>query len=615
MTFTSPPDNTQSAIHGVLQQHLFAPVTEPYLSHDLLKKRLANTKSHLHPLLNNKAEWMAWLINSTYPFADEYNFHYELDKLLLKWIGETAQGIEVLFTLATQTDSEWYVQRKAIRILSEAGARAQLIRLLPPLLDYEDNTPPTPPKLYEVYEAYLDALAANKIREALPYLQQMQSDYNTLAELYLTESENYHADEEAACDNNYGDEDDEDLSDTVINGNAYDSYDIEKAQELLTIARAALGDSEALVAVIRLSYNDWHHTREPARAALRSLLDTIGDSRALQQLSGAANPLAHQDQYQALSLQHEDGFVRTWALDRYIATQTENDGTANFCQHLIRILEDDNWHLRMAATEQLIAVGNAALPIINKALKAEATILSAKYSLLYVLVSLKQDIKALLPQIEDAFVPLPDFIPPAIRSAIVRTWGGSTEPGTDIRWLTEHLLTTSDTSQPEYQAEVAIKTLVTTLETHGIAVDEAIDYAEQMQQGSSTFFIVKMAPDDITTEMPEADEDEPEKAVHTRSDWINLSQLAPYAFYERHETVEYFPIDSAGIVSSDFSSASSFATAEQNNEAKYRKLVADNGFTWLTDQQLEFIVPGLHIYFFGDREPLSIRDLLFYWQD
>ncbi|OLT31578.1 hypothetical protein BJF79_36855 [Actinomadura sp. CNU-125] len=39
------------------------------------------------------------------------------------------------------------------------------------------------------------------------------------------------------------------------------------------------------------------------------------------------------------------------------------------------------------------------------------------------------------------------------------------------------------------------------------------------------------------------------------------------------------------------------------------------GFTRIGGDLAETVVAGLHVYFFGDREPLRVHDLLFYWQD
>ena len=49
--------------------------------------------------------------------------------------------------------------------------------------------------------------------------------------------------------------------------------------------------------------------------------------------------------------------------------------------------------------------------------------------------------------------------------------------------------------------------------------------------------------------------------------------------------------------------------------ASARAAAEECGFHWIGGDLAGQVVPKLNIYFFGSRDPLSIRDLLFYWQD
>ena len=46
-----------------------------------------------------------------------------------------------------------------------------------------------------------------------------------------------------------------------------------------------------------------------------------------------------------------------------------------------------------------------------------------------------------------------------------------------------------------------------------------------------------------------------------------------------------------------------------------RKALAEARFRVVDDAVLGVRMTGLHVYFFGSRDPLSVEDLLFYWQD
>ncbi|MGP4110465.1 hypothetical protein ACTWP5_06055 [Streptomyces sp. 4N509B] len=62
------------------------------------------------------------------------------------------------------------------------------------------------------------------------------------------------------------------------------------------------------------------------------------------------------------------------------------------------------------------------------------------------------------------------------------------------------------------------------------------------------------------------------------------------------------------------SSLGPFVSGEDHPAGPRRYLEAA-GFRWIEEPLASLTVTGLCVYFFGDREPLPVRDLLFYWQD
>jgi hypothetical protein len=57
-----------------------------------------------------------------------------------------------------------------------------------------------------------------------------------------------------------------------------------------------------------------------------------------------------------------------------------------------------------------------------------------------------------------------------------------------------------------------------------------------------------------------------------------------------------------------------FATGDDENTAA-RTALTDNGFRWIDRPLGMVVVTGLCVYHFGDRDPLNVHTLLFYWQD
>lgn len=587
MTFNQPPKSVEDTIHRVLAEQLFAPTTSDYLTGDELAERTSATKQQLKPILNDHPEWIAWLATSEYEHPDEFSYYYELQNMLVDWIGEEKQGNDCLYKLALDGDNDWYVRCKAIRILGDKQAKDHLIQLLKPLMESHA----TESDFEETHETYFEVLAANHIQEALPYLRRIHKELLVLAAK--------------------ADEFDDDFSREI---------------GMTTIARAGLGDIEMLEPIIQLSYDDWYSTRTPAEAALKSLIKQIGEDNALQQLSPSQALFSNKAElYRDLSSQHDNGLVRNWALNHFIASKNANENQTITITHLIKALRDEQSHTRTTAIEQLITIGKPALPALTDTVSADSTPLTVKYCLLNIMANIGEDITQWSARVEDAYIPLPDFISPLMRSTIIKQWVGASQTGTDIRWLTEYLLTNQLDNQPSiekntgYQSEESIQQLTTDLKTKGFAVDEVVDYADEMQQGSSTYYLVKMAIDETITEIIEEDDDEPEKASTSLRDRLNISKLAPFVFYERHQHTEYGAVTEKELEEDDneahISSMSSAVDDEDNNIEKYLNIVSAHGFTWLSDEQLHYLIPGLNIYFFGAREPLSVRDLLFYWQD
>ncbi|XVQ11415.1 hypothetical protein ACQP1W_02215 [Spirillospora sp. CA-255316] len=152
-------------------------------------------------------------------------------------------------------------------------------------------------------------------------------------------------------------------------------------------------------------------------------------------------------------------------------------------------------------------------------------------------------------------------VPPDVREAIVRQY----TPGqrdTDPRWLVEAavLEPVPDPWDADF-VEERLDRAVEALAAADLDPQEPVAAGEHEGTGSGTYDLIK-----------------------TRTGWIMLSTLGPF-----------------------------FAGTGADQRAITALRAA--GFHYIDPALAEIRFEGLHVYFFGDREPLTIKDLLFYWQD
>ena len=174
---------------------------------------------------------------------------------------------------------------------------------------------------------------------------------------------------------------------------------------------------------------------------------------------------------------------------------------------------------------------------------------------LWALATLAAQGHSILEQWTELGTPLIELpgVPPDVRAAILRRW----TPGqrdTDPRWLLEAACT-----QPVHWPEegVLLDRAMSVLTTAGLQPQAPRSAGDEYQQGAGTYYI-----------------------IDTTAGWVQVSTLGPF-----------------------------FRASDQD------AIDAMNGFRHIDDQLAATIFAGLSVYHFGDREPLPIRDLLFYWQD
>lgn len=595
-TMLVPSKDEQNLMHSVLNKNLFQPVTTEYLTGEESKQRVQHTKNKLRTIVKDNPAWLEFMILADFQGKDKYNFHYDARVMMTTLLSELDKTCNGLSRLAINKKAKWYVRQKAIHLLGKGNCKSSLIELIRPLIGNSNNNFDG---YSEIHKTFLKVICDRNIYEALPFIE---------TQLLML--------------------------DTSSKNTEFDEYEENNKRRLLTIASASLGNEKVLTPIITLSYDDWSHTSIPAEEALQKLIKKIGINRAIAVLSGKEVKDSVLNGSRELIENSSNEFIRRWALETYLSAKDYEPESENNIEFLTKLLVDESWYVEELLIKQLITIGSSATSFLKKHLKDNTQPLRSRYLAAYCILKTGGDISEAMKTVEGIRIPLPSYIPEEIRDVIVKSWVPQAKPRTDFRWLIEYELLTKNNPSSAIQKAIQqnvdrkifasgvsvikyeenelnktsleiknkINLLVSLLKNKGVNVLEVVDYAEEMGSGSSSVYLIKMEPDDIETSGNGS-----EKTVTKRSDWLHISTLAPYIYYSRYE--ETRSADGTALMGAIKNNGS------RKNYAQYHDAAKKAGFTWLSDEQLTYVVQGLNIYFFGDRKPLSIKDLLFYWQD
>jgi len=148
-------------------------------------------------------------------------------------------------------------------------------------------------------------------------------------------------------------------------------------------------------------------------------------------------------------------------------------------------------------------------------------------------------------------------VPPDVREAIVRTYAPG-ERETDPRWLLEAACLDPDGGVDE---DDLLRRASEALASAGLEPQTPVSAGEHYQQGFGTYH-----------------------TIVTLAGTVTVSTLGPFFSHEHDEPRVVAALHTAGFRSIDATLAGT-------------------------------VFAGLHVYFFGRRDPLAVADLLFYWQD
>lgn len=336
----------------------------------------------------------------------------------------------------------------------------------------------------------------------------------------------------------------------------------------LVFGCAALGDIKVAPKLLALTENPWSHRHRNAQKALETLIDfhpsVESFGRDLLQ-----NPELSGDEVWRDLKQQADGPTNRWGL----ANAPISDAQISDC---IAALAHDDWRTRKTASNWFIAhsSGSAALrdTLLSKTCGTDARSWAA-YTLLKS-GELRPEDRRLIRQVPAKFqVDLGFEIPAEVRDSIIEEYAEHSEVGTDVRYKLEFFLK----ERSSYDTDEADRNrLIAALKTEGLQIKKCENIGAFHRQGEGTFWIIQFADND--------------NFCH-----LNVSTLGKFvSFYSKSEA--------------DGAPASPL-------HKKCRVIAETQGFFWVDPNVGEKIVPDLNVYFFGSRKPLSVFDLLFYWQD
>ena len=541
----------------ILHQHILKPIEGEYLMGEEQERRKKDTKKELYHATKENPQLLKWLLTlENYEKEDSYGLYTTIEILCLTLLSEIDKQGEILYQISADQNRETYIRYRAIELLNNQKNKKQIKKLIH-LLPYEK---------YEVFDSLLHAIANNHITEALE----------------------------------------------VINR----AYPNSKKMEILE-TRAKLGDKSVLKEIIKIQNDPWYKKR--VEKALKSLIEQMGENRALAQLHENYQTNSTQEQYRELYQTSTDDEIRYWAISRAKnLTSTES----------ISILNDNSWEIQNRIAETLIESKEEINYELIKSLDNEKTENHAKHWILYILIKRGEEITKHIQKVNDIKITLPNYITERMREEIIRAWYKEAQPKTDIRWIIEGLLLEKEShksistkeEKPQYIKEIwqtgcySIRTtdsekkkensqleiLKEEILKQNIEIKRSMEYAESMGTGYSSFDVITLA--DFTEESEDPLE---EHETEIYNDELYISRIGNYALSKTKYTLLY----------KGQTHCEGDDTIEQNREKIYRKILEKAGYIYVSPKEQNFIFPKLNIYFFGKREPLHIYNLLFYWQD
>ena len=476
-------------------------------------------------------------------------------RFCVDWIANTPDSAEILFNVALDKKLAWYVREEAFHCIGALPSKDELTDEQWAQIAHVVRTETTTSSLW--------ALVDQGVTETFPVI------FEILAQL-ITKSPNSES----------------------------RSWDEKNDIRHFTLAAAALGANDLIENVIEdLFASSYYHQRD-AKRAFQQILNRIGDSESvaseLLNLSGIE--FDRENLWSQLAM-HQNPAVVRWGMtqtptseDRYQATLVSRLGNADWgvrkeaCQLLHQAWKDNEhfdqqplWDLFNDQAAERIARSWAASTLLE---------LDNSFDDVFP-VETRNDVK------EIWHTPWPFEVDPAIRHAVVLQYGRySNQPGTDIRYRIEFEMY----AQADQQlANADCEALVAALKESGIEASSILAADDHRSEGASSFWVIYLGDELDSNELNVS----------------KVGRLLSYTYVARTKTENSSSIRrSAGLPIDEFEKEKHKAEKIQC-ESIARRL----GYLVLERDLLKNVVPGLNVYHFGSREPLPLKDLIYFWQD
>ena len=342
------------------------------------------------------------------------------------------------------------------------------------------------------------------------------------------------------------------------------------ARRHLLAAKARLGVDSALRPLINMCYDEWEHTRVLGVNALAQF------TKAKEGLKGVLNVLTPFDENEAeesclkrLIKTKENSEVKRWAMDNLFRLYPDEA-----YEVLITALGSSDWHVSHHACKLL---SNFREDISESLTLLASDINHTRNERLWAMASLalgsKKPSMSFIADLDDIKVPWLFKCPEIVRSTIINEYGLDYESFTDVRYLIE----AANTKHEEFDNDRFREKLIDRLDKEGFTIHQTQDCGRYHGSGGGTYDVVE-----------------------TDKGQFFACTIGP--FLAASNIIEH----TTGNVS-----------VHQDPKAviQLRNIITSLGGLWLEDDLLGHEVPKLNVYFFGDREPLTVGDLIFYWQD
>ena len=341
------------------------------------------------------------------------------------------------------------------------------------------------------------------------------------------------------------------------------------AERHLLAAKARLGVDSILRPLINMSYNDWSHTRKLGADALVKFTEKKeGLEGVLDVLAPFTQGEATENRLKKLLEINESSEIKCWAMDTLVQLKPDDSLDA-----LIASLGSSYWKVAHKACCFLINFHrDISEPLTLLASDTNNTRDIRLWAIASLAIGYNKKSTSYIQDLDRVTVPWQFKCPEVVRNAIIDEYGLAYEPFTDVRYIIESAVA----KRKAFDSENFKEQLIEKLTKEGFSINNVLDCGKWHGSGGGTFYVI--------------DTDNGKFFASTIGPFLTAPNL-------EHSTDDTSVKQDCSVMD------------------RLQNIITSLGGLWLEDELLDHEVPNLNVYFFGDRGPLTVRDLVFYWQD